>query len=196
MAVAPIRRHDGATHGRHHNVGLDRTDASRPEITSGDAGRRRTLVAQAWYPAAPGASGPRARYLANTAFTDAIASLLGVQGWLLAGVSAVHTSALVEVAPGHGTVSAPHRVYRAVGLSVVEHVPSTGTRLARIVVALDQPGASAAVTLPDGHVAPVLGLKPVFDPLLYQGIDTLRGGPTTPDTAARAWAEAIVELHR
>ena len=78
------------------------TDTSRPEITSRDAARRRTLVAQAWYPAAPGASGPRARYLADTAFTDAIARLLGVPTWLLAGVSAAETSALIEVAPAVG----------------------------------------------------------------------------------------------
>lgn len=152
------------------------TDTSRPEITSRDAARRRTLVAQAWYPAAPGASGPRARYLADTAFTDAIARLFGVPSWLLAGVSAAETSALIEVAPAVGR----HPVIIAcTGLSGSRSLSTfQALELAShgyIVVALDQPGASAAVTLPDGYVAPVLGLKPVFDPLLYQGIE-----PTTP----------------
>lgn len=88
-----------------HPVGtttLAWTDASRPEITSTDAARRRTLVAQAWYPAAPEASGPRARYLADTAFADAIAGLFGVPSWLLAGVSAADTPALVGAAPAGG----------------------------------------------------------------------------------------------
>ncbi|QGF23447.1 hypothetical protein [Raineyella fluvialis] len=167
-----------ATTGR-HPVGtttLTWTDTSRPEITSQDPARRRTLVAQAWYPAVPGASGPRARYFADPAFAEAIARLFGVPNWLLAGVSAAETPAVVGAAPAVGR----HPIIVAcTGLSGSRSLSSfQALELAShgyVVVALDQPGASAAVTLPDGHVAPVLGLKPTFDPLLYHGIE-----PRTP----------------
>lgn len=158
-----------------HPIGTTRlvwTDMSRPEITSSDPTRRRTLVAQAWYPAAAPASGVRARYLADPAFTEAASGLLGLPDWLLIGVRTATTVAFEDVRAADGR----HPVIIAcTGLAGSRSLNSfQALELAShgyVVVALDQPGASAAVTLPDGSVAPVLGLKPTFDPLLYQGIE-------------------------
>ncbi len=157
-----------------HAIGtttLTWTDVTRPEITSSDISRRRTLMAQVWYPASPTASGPRARYLTDPAFADAAALQFGVPGWLLTGVRTAKSPALEGATPAvgrHPVIIACTGLAGSRALSTFQALELASHGY--VVVALDQPGASAAVTLPDGHVARVIGLKPTFDPLLYQGI--------------------------
>ena len=172
-------------------------DHSRPDITIPDAGVPREVVAQVWYPAKAGASGRRARYVEDRAFLDASADLARVPRWLLAGIGAAEVTAIVDAPPAAGRF--PVLVYatgllgsRSVSTFQVQELASHGY----VVVALDQPGASGAVTLADGRVVPGIGAKPVFDPLLYQGIEprdpapTLHGRPL-PDGIAAQLAQDV-----
>jgi dienelactone hydrolase len=135
-----------------HAVGtavLEWTDPARED---------RIVVAQLWYPAEPGADGPRAQYLGRTpgeARTVARAFLeqFGLPGFLLDGAARARTHAVPDAPPLGG---APHPVVLfSPGLSGVrtqntawaEDLASRGY----VVAALDHPYDSAAVVLADGR---------------------------------------------
>ncbi|MEV0200192.1 hypothetical protein [Nonomuraea sp. NPDC050691] len=135
------------------------TDGDRPETATADAGDRRTVVVQLWYPAS-GANRPtgRARYLGRTerearTVARGLAGYFGMPGFLLDQVPLAVTRStpgapaaggrfpVVLFSPGLGGVRTQNTAW-------AEDLASRGY----VVAALDHPYDSAVVTLDDGRV--------------------------------------------
>ncbi|SOD65799.1 Platelet-activating factor acetylhydrolase, isoform II [Streptomyces sp. 1222.2] len=136
------------------------TDPHRPETFTADPHDRRTVVVQLWYPARKSPTGAqRAQYLGRTEHearivSDALASEVGLPGFLVDGVPRAHTHAVFNAAvdgrsgrfpvvlfsPGSGGVRTQNTAW-------AEELASHGY----VVAALDHPYDSAAVVLTDGR---------------------------------------------
>ncbi|WP_199423409.1 alpha/beta hydrolase family protein [Actinotalea solisilvae] len=140
------------------------TDPDRPEPATDDEGDRRTVVAQLWYPAAPGAASvdgaERMPYLGRdlqeaSAVAAGIGAQFGVPAFLLDEAVRARGGAVVDAAPLDASFPV---VLFSPGLAGVrtqatawaEELASHGY----VVVALDHPYDSAAVVLTDGTVVP------------------------------------------
>ena len=139
---------------------LEWTDPDRPEAATPEAGDRRTVVVQLWYPARKSPAGAqRARYLGRTldearTVSDALADHAGVPGFLLDGLPRARTHSVpgapvaggggrfpvVLFSPGLGGVRTQNTAW-------AEELASHGY----VVAALDHPHDSAAVVLADGR---------------------------------------------
>jgi predicted dienelactone hydrolase len=133
------------------------TDPTRPEVVTDDPTDRRTVVAQLWYPANPGATGETSRYLGPApeaaAVASGVAGYLGVPAFVLDGPTQARTHALADApvaaggpfpvvlfSPGLGGVRTQNTAW-------AEELASRGY----VVAALDHPYDSAAVVLRDGR---------------------------------------------
>ena len=132
-------------------------DASRAEAFAADPKERRQLMVQVWYPAQANPSAQRAAYIANAdTVTAAFARLQGKPAFLFGHFKYVTTNALSSVAAAADQHRYPVLLFlqgatgfRQMNTFQVEHLASHGY----IVVAIDQPGAAAAVVFPDGRHA-------------------------------------------
>ena len=132
-------------------------DAARAEAFGADPGERRELMVQVWYPARADPSSRRAAYLANAdTVTAAFARVQDQPAFLFGHIKYVTTHALASVAAAAGQARYPVLLFlegasgfRQMNTFQVEHLVSHGY----IVVAIDQPGAAAAVVFPDGRQA-------------------------------------------
>ncbi|MEV6601063.1 hypothetical protein AB0M36_30060 [Actinoplanes sp. NPDC051346] len=134
------------------------TDAEREETATPDAGDRRTVVVQLWYPAQSATQEmPRARYLGRTrreadTVAAAAADYLGVPALLLDGLPRARSHAAFDAAPAAGRFPV---VLFSPGLGGVrtqntawaEDLASRGY----LVAGVDHPYDSAAVVLADGR---------------------------------------------
>ncbi|WP_052462494.1 alpha/beta hydrolase [Nigerium massiliense] len=156
------------------------SDAAREDIFA--PGRPRTLTVQAWYPAAPGSSGPVEPYLRDR---DALAGLLDYAGaprWLLWYLASSPTHALTDAPPAEGrfpvvVVLTGNMGYRQSQTIQVEELVSRGF----VVVGLDQPGTASSALLEDGRRIPYAGWT-VAKPLIDQSIDPVSPAPTLRGT--------------
>ena len=131
------------------------TDGSRSELFGADPAAGRQLMVQAWYPALAKPMSARARYLQDAdAVMAAFAHSHGQPAWVFAQFKHVTTHALPAAAVASDAVRYPVLLFlegatgfRQMNTFQVEHLVSHGY----IVVALDQPGAAAAVRFPDGQ---------------------------------------------
>jgi dienelactone hydrolase len=140
------------------------TDAARDEPHTPDQSDRRSVVAQAWYPATRDghASGPRLPYIDGTEHMPQQVS--GLPGFLLRRYGRIdsHAAALAPVArsdrrwpvvifsPGYG---APRAIYTGLATQLA----SRGF----VVVVLDHPFESGVTQLPNGQV---VGTQEIFPP--------------------------------
>ncbi|MEU7903394.1 hypothetical protein [Actinoplanes sp. NPDC049118] len=137
---------------------LQWTDAGRDETATAEAGDRRTVVVQLWYPARSVTPGtPRAQYLGrNRQEADAVAAAaadyLGAPALLLAGPPRARSHAAFDALPAAGRFPV---VLFSPGLGGVrtqntawaEDLASRGY----VVAGVDHPYDSAAVVLADGR---------------------------------------------
>ncbi len=161
--ILPVFRfpHPTGPHGigtlTYHGV-----DASRSEIFTIDPSERRQLMVQIWYPAQANPSAPRAAYVPDAdTVASAIALIHDKPAFVFGHFKYVTTNA-TSFAPA--AVDRPRYPvllflegatgFRQMNTFQVEHLVSNGY----IVVAIDQPGAAAAVVFPDGHQAAGLAL--------------------------------------
>ena len=132
-------------------------DASRAEAFTADARERRQLMVQIWYPAQADPSAQKAAYIANAnTVTAAFARLLEMPAFVFSHFKYVTTNAMSSVAAATQQDRYPVLLFlqgatgfRQMNTFQVEHLVSHGY----IVVAIDQPGAAAAVVFPDGRYA-------------------------------------------
>ncbi len=132
-------------------------DASRAEAFAADRRARRQLMVQVWYPAQAHPPAQRAAYMADAGtVTAAFARVQDKPAFLFGHLKYVSTNALSSVAVAAGQASYPVLLFlegatgfRQMNTFQVEHLVSHGY----IVVAIDQPGAAAAVVFPDGSHA-------------------------------------------
>ena len=140
-------------------------DTSRREAFGSDSGQRRQLMAQIWYPAlansstnsAANSSARRAAYMPDAdVVTAAFAHVQDRPAFLFAQLRHVTTNAMLSVPVALNQARWPVLIFlegatgfRQMNTFQVEHLVSNGY----IVVAIDQPGAAAAVVFPDGHQA-------------------------------------------
>lgn len=164
-------------------------DGSRAEAFAADPKERRQLVVQVWYPAQAHPSGQRAAYMADAdTVTAAFAGLHDKPAFLFGHLKYVTTNARSSVAAAADQPRYPVLLFlegatgfRQMNTFQVEHLVSHGY----IVVAIDQPGAAAAVVFPDGRHA--LGLTvPQFRAMVgpsYMpvGSDSTRTGVLLPN---------------
>ena len=164
-------------------------DASRAEAFAADPKERRQLMVQVWYPAQANPSAQRAAYIANAdTVTAAFARLQGKPAFLFGHFKYVSTNALSSVAAAADQHRYPVLLFlegatgfRQMNTFQVEHLVSHGY----IVVAIDQPGAAAAVVFPDGRHA--VGLTvPQFHSMVRPsympgGTDPLKTGVLLPN---------------
>ena len=130
-------------------------DASRSEVFAADPKERRQLMVQVWYPAQAHPSAPRAAYMPDAdAVTAAFARIHGKPAFLFGHVKYVTTNAMPSAPAAVGPPRHPVLLFlegatgfRQMNTFQVEHLVSHGY----IVVAIDQPGAAAAVVFPNGH---------------------------------------------
>ena len=130
-------------------------DAARSEAFATDPRARRELMVQIWYPSRAKASGPRAAYLPDAAVvTAAFARIQHKPAFVFGHLRYVTTHAMPSVPAAGDVPSFPVLLFlegatgfRQMNTYQVEHLASHGY----IVVAIDQPGAAAAVVFPDGH---------------------------------------------
>ena len=135
-------------------------DGSRAEAFAADPKERRQLMVQVWYPAQANPSGQRAAYMADAdTVTGAFARLHDKPAFLFGHLKYVTTNARSSVAVAADQPRYPVLLFlegatgfRQMNTFQVENLVSHGY----IVVAIDQPGAAAAVVFPDGRHA--LGL--------------------------------------
>ncbi len=137
-------------------------DTGRSEAFGADPKARRQLMAQIWYPAQANSAAPRAAYMPDAdVVTAAFARIHDKPAFVFGHFKYVTT---------HARSSAPAAVdqprypvllflegatgFRQMNTFQVEHLVSHGY----IVVAIDLPGAAAAVVFPDGHEAAGLTL--------------------------------------
>ena len=132
-------------------------DAARPDAFAADPNQRRQLMVQVWYPAQADPSAPGAAYVADAdAVTAAFARIHGLPAFLLGHFKYVRTNAISAAPAAADRPQYPVLLFvegatgfRQMNTFQVEHLVSHGY----IVVAIDQPGAAAAVVFPDGHVS-------------------------------------------
>jgi len=129
-------------------------DTSRSDIFAPDTNQRRQLMVQVWYPARVDPAAPRAAYMPDASrVTPALAQIHHLPAFLLGHLKYVTTHAM-PFAPA--AVDRPRYPvllflegatgFRQMNTFQVEHLVSHGY----VVLAIDQPGAAAAVVLPDG----------------------------------------------
>jgi dienelactone hydrolase len=134
------------------------TDPDRDEAATPDAGDRRTVVAQLWYPAQSVTPGrPRAQYLGRTrreadTVAAAAADYLGVPAFLLDGPPRSRSHAEFDAAPAAGRFpvvlfSPGLGGVRSQNTAWAEDLASRGY----LVAGVDHPYDSAAVVLADGR---------------------------------------------
>ena len=157
------------------------TDASRREVFSVDDKMCRELIAQVWYPAKQGASSSRAPYLQDSGtVTVALARLLNLPGFSLNHLRYVATNAVVSVPVAADQPRYPVLIYlegltgyRQQNTFQVEELVSHGY----IVVGIDQPGAAASVSFPDGHQIPLPSVNTAMQPLIHQSLSPVEPAP-------------------
>ncbi len=162
---------------------MEWTDPERAEPATAAADDRRTVVAQLWYPAQKAAHGAQsARYLGRTEreariVSDAFADSVGVPGFLLDGVASARTRSVSGAAVAEGNGRFPIVLFspglggvRTQNTAWAEELASHGY----VVVALDHPYDSAAVTLADGRT-------------VHKKIEAT-GDRATDDRRAAGWA--------
>jgi hypothetical protein len=136
------------------------TDVARLEAFAADSASPRELIVQIWYPAQAKSSGTRAAYLPDAAaVTAAFARIQNKPAFIFGHLQYVTTHAMPAAHAASDLSSFPVLLFlegatgfRQMNTYQVEHLASHGY----IVVAIDQPGAAAAVVFPDGHQ--ILGL--------------------------------------
>ena len=168
-------------------------DASRSEIFAAGPKERRQLMAQIWYPAKTNQSAPRAAYMAQAdAITGAIARIHGKPAFLFGHFKYINTNAMPNIPVAVDKARYPVLLFlegatgfRQMNTFQVEHLVSHGY----IVVAIDQPGAAAAVVFPDGHQAAGLTLaqfrRTVRQSYMPDGTDLSRKSTLLPNGRAR-----------
>ncbi len=132
-------------------------DSSRADAFAASPNERRQLMVQLWYPADAGAAAPSAPYMPDAdVVTAAFARLQGKPAFLFRHFRYVTTNAMSSVPVALDKPRYPVLLFlegstgfRQMNTFQVEHLVSHGY----IVVAIDQPGAAAAVVFPDGHLA-------------------------------------------
>jgi predicted dienelactone hydrolase len=137
-------------------------DAARSEVIVADPKARRQLMVQIWYPAQADPSAPHAAYLPDAdAVTAAFARIHDKPAFVFGHLEYVTTHALSSAPAAVDRPRFPVLLFlegatgfRQMNTFQVEHLVSHGY----IVVAIDQPGAAAAVVFPDGHQAAGLTL--------------------------------------
>ena len=137
-------------------------DAARAEAFTADPRARRELMVQIWYPSQAKASGPGAAYLPDAdAVTAAFARIQHKPAVVFGHLRYVTTHAMPSAPAAGDLPSFPVLLFlegatgfRQMNTYQVEHLVSHGY----IVVAIDQPGAAAAVVFPDGHQVDGLNL--------------------------------------
>ncbi|WP_051498957.1 hypothetical protein [Nocardia sp. BMG51109] len=167
-------------------VGYHWVDHGRQELFDADPAARRELMAQVWYPAEAGTTGPAAPYLSDA---DAVAPVLAekfrlpqsvLDHWKRVPTRAVEGARVARDRPRFPVLVFVSGLngFRQSNMFQVEDLVSRGF----VVVGLDQPYASAAVRFPDGRV--VRGLtKDELQPFIEQSINpvsqppVLRGNP-------------------
>lgn len=130
-------------------------DTARVEALTGGTAAQRELIVQIWYPARSDATGPRADYLPDAgAVTAAFARIHHVPAFIFGHLRYVKTNAVSSAPASSQQPSFPVLLFlegatgfRQMNTYQVEHLASHGY----IVVAIDQPGAAAAVVLPSGR---------------------------------------------
>jgi predicted dienelactone hydrolase len=146
-------------------------DASRPEEATADPADKRNVIAQAWYPAAPGAVGPHSTYMDGLEALPPKVSLF--PGFILRSYGRIDTHGILNApisparpqwpvvlfSPGYGAI-------RAAYTSLALDLASRGY----VVIALDHPYEAAVTQLADGRI--------VYDANLFAGHD---------DTEAHQW---------
>lgn len=172
-------------------------DDSRAEAFGADPNERRQLMVQVWYPAQAVPSVQRAAYIANAdTVTAAFARLHDRPAFLFGHLKYVTTNDRSSAAAAPDQARYPVLLFlegatgfRQMNTFQVEHLVSHGY----IVVAIDQPGAAAAVVFPDGRHA--VGLTvPQFHAMVrpsYLALQTnspptgllLPNGSTLPDNS-------------
>ena len=172
-------------------------DASRAEAFTADANERRQLMVQISYPAQADPSAQKAAYIANAdTLTAAFARLLDMPAFVFGHLKYVTTNALSSAAAAADQHRYPILLFlegatgfRQMNTFQVEHLVSHGY----IVVAIDQPGAAAAVVFPDGRHAVGLTVpqfhamvRPSYMPVATNAAQTgvlLPNGSTLHDTS-------------
>jgi len=130
-------------------------DTTRSEAFAADPHARRELMVQIWYPAQAQASGPRAAYLPDAgAVMSAFARIQDRPAFIFGHLKYVVTHAMASAPAASDLPAFPVLLFlegasgfRQMNTYQVEQLVSRGY----IVVAIDQPGAAAAVVFPDGH---------------------------------------------
>lgn len=128
------------------------TDAARDEPVTADLSDKRSVIAQVFYPAAPGAKGARSSYIDGLHALPAKVSLL--PGFMLSTFGRIDTHAIVD-APVSPARNWPVVLFspgfggpRAVYTGLAEALAAKGY----VVITLDHPYESAVTELPDGRI--------------------------------------------
>ena len=137
-------------------------DTARPEAFAADSRARRELMVQVWYPAPAQASGARAAYLPDAGVvTAAFARIQHLPAFIFGHLQYVTTNAMPSAPAASDLPGFPVLLFlegatgfRQMNTFQVESLASHGY----VVVAIDQPGAAAAVVFPDGHQVAGLNL--------------------------------------
>ena len=156
-------------------------DVSRPELFTTDPNDHREIIAQVWYPAMEKLSASRAPYIQDSdSVTLAATRLTNLPWFLLSHLKYVTTNAVESAPVATEKSSYPVLIYlsgldgfRSISTFQIEELVSHGY----IVVGLDQPGAAAMVSYPDGRQ--ISGLpKEQIQPLIQQSVEPLQKAPT------------------
>ncbi|HPM71916.1 MAG TPA: hypothetical protein PLE25_03035 [Spirochaetales bacterium] len=161
VSVFPIRDLEPPTGP--HAVGTASfvvVDGSRTGVYLDAPGTPRRVMAQAWYPAAPGAEDyPRARWIPDEALERAYAAYAGLPALTMSHLSRIRANGRVE-APALGGSPAEDGSFPVVILShgwtgsrtmhadLAEELASRGI----VAIAVDHPYGALAVAFPDGEV--------------------------------------------
>jgi predicted dienelactone hydrolase len=132
-------------------------DTSRAEAFATDSTQRRQLMVQIWYPAVGSDAAARGRYMPDADIvTVAFAHILNKRAFLFPQLRNVTSNAMLSVPVAVNQPRWPVLIFvegaagfRQMNTFQVEHLVSNDY----VVVAIDQPGAAAAVVFPDGHQA-------------------------------------------
>lgn len=177
-------------------------DTTRPEAFGADPHARRELMVQIWYPAQAQESGPRAAYLPDAgAVMRAFARIQDRPAFLFGHLKYVVTHAMASAPAASDLPAFPVLFFlegasgfRQMNTYQVEQLASRGY----IVVAIDQPGAAAAVVFPDGHQVAGLdraqfqaAVRPSYLPVAP---GTPRDGTPIPPGLARQGGSLIAYL--
>ncbi len=177
-------------------------DATRSEAIVADPQARRELMVQIWYPAQAQASGTRTAYLPDAgAVMTAFARIQDKPAFLFGHLKYVVTHAMAAAPAASELPAFPVLLFlegasgfRQMNTYQVEELASRGY----IVVAIDHPGAAAAVVFPDGHQ--VVGLDraqfqaAVRPSYLPPAPGTPRDGTPIPPGLARQGGSLIAYL--